>query len=168
MPKDKRVLPTTASLSARFKTLSSSLCDSSMGLAASARTNLPKWLAMVAKGDFRDLPSIIALNAVYHSPVEWHPYPGRDLVCLLVRTAAGVFEDFTYLREFTSGDDAVLEFSAHVGDIEMKGVHILRFNSAGEIVDIDLIARPAKGVMALGNAVGSNAGPQIKAGLANA
>lgn len=139
-----------------------------MGLAASARTNLPKWLAMVAKGDFRDLPSIIAVNAVYHSPVEWHPYPGRDLVCLLVRTAAGVFEDFTYLREFTSGDDAVLEFSAHVGDIEMKGVHILRFNSAGEIVDIDLIARPAKGVMALGNAVGSKAGPQIKAGLANA
>jgi hypothetical protein len=136
--------------------------------AVSAKTNLAKWLAMVAKGDFHDLPSIVALDAVYHSPVEWHPYPGHDLVCLLVRTAAAVFEDFTYLQEFTSGDDAVLEFSAHIGDIEMKGVHILRFNSAGEIVDIDLIARPAKGVMALGTAVGSKAGPQIKAGLGNA
>jgi len=133
-----------------------------------ARTTLAKWLAMVAKGDFRDLPSIIAVDAVYHSPVEWHPYPGRDLVCLLVRTAAGVFETFEYHRIFGRGDDAVLEFSAHVGDIELKAVHILNFNGAGEIVDIDLIARPAKGVMALGNGVAAKAGPQIKAALAAA
>ena len=61
------------------------------------------WLAMVGKSDFLDLPSIIATDAVYHSPVEWHPYPGRDLVCLLVRTAAGVLEDFKYHRQF-AGD----------------------------------------------------------------
>src|SRR5476649_135543 len=134
-------------------------------LAASAKTNLAKWLAMVAKNDFRELPSIIAHEAVYHSPVEWHPYPGRDLVCLLARTAAGVFEAFEYKRQFAGGDSAVLEFSAHIGDVEMKGVHLLRFNGAGEIEDIDLVARPAKGVMALGNAMGSKIGPQIKAAL---
>jgi hypothetical protein len=116
---------------------------------------------MVAKSDLRELPSIIAHEAVYHSPVEWHPYPG--LVCLLVRTAAGVFEDFKYLRVFTGGDEGVLESSANIGDIELKGVHILRFSDAGEIIDIDLIARPAKRVMALGNAIGAKAGPQIKA-----
>src|SRR5471030_2968199 len=104
---------------------------------------------MIGQGDFRDLPSIIAADAVCHSPVEWHPYPGRDLVCLLVRTAASVLEDFQYQRQFASGDDAALEFSAHVGDVEMKGVHPLRFNDAGEIVDIDLVARPTKGVIAL-------------------
>ena len=63
-------------------------------LAPGARKTLAMWLAMVGKSDFLDLPSIIAADAVYHSPVEWHPYPGRDLVCLLVRTAAGVLEDF--------------------------------------------------------------------------
>ena len=78
----------------------------------SARASLTKWLAMVAIADFHDLRSIVAIDAVYHSPVEWHPYPGRDLVCLLVRTAASVFEDFEYLREFAGGDEAVLEFSA--------------------------------------------------------
>ena len=132
-------------------------------LARAAKIGLERWFAMVAKGDFRDLPSIIATDAVYHSPVEWHPYPGRDLVCLLVRTAASVFEDFDYQRKFASGDDAALEFSAHVGDIELKAVHFLRFNGAGEIIDIDLMARPAKGVMALGNGVGAKAGPQINA-----
>ena len=134
-------------------------------LAPAARATLAKWLAMLAEGDFRDLPSIIAADAVYHSPVEWHPYPGRDLVCLLVRTAAGVLEDFGYQRQFASGENAVLEFSAHVGDIELKAVHILRFNGTGEILDIDLIARPARGVIALGNGVSSKAGPQIKAAL---
>ena len=123
---------------------------------------------MVATGDFRDLPTIIAIDAVYHSPVEWHPYPGRDLVCLLVRTAAGVFQDFQYQRQFVEGESAALEFSARVDDIEMKAVHILRFNSEGEIVDIDLIARPAKGVMALGNGVYAKIGPQVKAALAGA
>jgi hypothetical protein len=121
---------------------------------------------MVTKGNFLDLPSIIAPDAVYHSPVEWHPYPGRDLVCLLVRTAASVLEDFKYHRQFAAGDSAALEFSAHVGNEPLRAVHLLRFNDAGEIRDIDLIARPAKGVMALGNGVGSRAGPQIKAALA--
>jgi hypothetical protein len=137
-----------------------------VALSPAAAKTLAIWLAMVAKGDFLDLHSIIAADAVYHSPVEWHPYPGRDLVCLLVRTAAGVLEDFQYDRQFVNGDSAALEFSAHVGDEPLKAVHLLRFNEVGEITDIDLIARPAKGVMALGNGVASKAGPQIKAALA--
>ena len=134
--------------------------------APAAKAALTKWLAMIAANVFRDLPSIIAADAIYHSPVEAHPYPGRDLVCLLMRTAAGILEDFKVRRNFASGENAVLEFSAHVGGEELKAVHLIRFNAAGEIVDIDLIARPAKGVMALGNAMGSKIGPQIKAALA--
>ena len=56
-----------------------------------------------------------------------------------------ILEDFKYQRQFASGADAALEFSAHVGDIELKGIHSLRFNDAGEIADIDLVARPTKG-----------------------
>jgi hypothetical protein len=52
---------------------------------------LYKWLAMIAENDFRDLPSIIAVDAVFRSPVGLKPHPGRDLVCLLLSTAAGVF-----------------------------------------------------------------------------
>jgi hypothetical protein len=50
-------------------------------LGATARATLARWLAMIASGDFDELDSIIAAEAVYHSPVEWHPYPGHDLVC---------------------------------------------------------------------------------------
>jgi hypothetical protein len=134
-------------------------------LGPAAQATLMRWLAMLETSDFSDLTSIIAADAVYHSPVEWHPYPGHDLVCLLVQTAAGVFEGFRYERQMAAGDSAMLEFSAHVGDIELKGAHLIRFNLDGEIIDIDLIARPAKGVIALGNGVGNKIGPQIKAAL---
>jgi hypothetical protein len=157
---------TTPSQDGSNVTLESSTEGPAVLLPAATRKTLAKWLAMVAKGDFLDLPSIIAADAVYHSPVEWHPYPGRDLVCLLVRTAAGVLEDFKYHRQFAGGDSAALEFSAHIGDEPLRAIHLLRFNDAGAITDIDLIARPAKGVMALGNGVGSKAGAQIKAALA--
>jgi SnoaL-like domain len=159
---------TTPSKNASKAGPGSSADGAAVQLASAASKTLTKWLAMVATGDFGDLPSIIAADAVYHSPVEWHPYPGRDLVCLLVRTAASVLEDFKYHRQFAGGDSAALEISAHVGDEPLKAVHLLRFNDAGEISDIDLIARPAKGVIALGNGVGSKAGPQIKAALATA
>jgi hypothetical protein len=46
------------------------------------------------------------------------------------------------------GDSAMLEFGAHGGGIQMKGAHLIRFNAGGEILDIDLIARPAKAVVA--------------------
>ena len=136
-----------------------------MSLSAAAQTSLAKWRAMVANNDYADLSSIIAIDAIFHSPVEWHPYPGRDLVCLLVRAAAEVFEDFKYLREFIGTDCVALEFSAHIGEVELRAVHLIRFNAAGEFADIDKVMRPAEGVKALGHAMGLKIGPQAKAAL---
>ena len=118
---------------------------------------------MIAANDFRGLPSIIAADAVFRSPVGLKPYPGRELVCLLLGTAAGVFEDFKYHRKFLSGQTAALEFSAHIGDIKLKAIHLIRFNGAGEFVEIEKLVRPVEGAKALGNAMGSLIGPQIKA-----
>jgi hypothetical protein len=56
----------------------------------------------------------------------------------------------------------VVEFSAHIGDLELKAVHIIRFNAAGEFVDIEKMLRPVEAVKALGNAM-ALIGPQIKA-----
>jgi hypothetical protein len=62
------------------------------------------------------------------------------LVCLLMRTAAGVFEDFKYHREFLDGENAALEFSVHIGDVKLKAVHLIRFNAAGIFVEIEKLA----------------------------
>jgi SnoaL-like domain len=132
-------------------------------LSPDAQESLSKWLAMVAEKDFRDLPSIVAVDAVFRSPVGLKPYPGRDLVCLMLRTAAGIFEDFEYHRTFVNDENAALEFSAHIGDVQLKAVHIIRFNAAGKIADIEKLVRPVEAARALGNAMGAKIGPQIKA-----
>jgi hypothetical protein len=134
-----------------------------MPLVPAAQKSLTNWLAMIAENDFHDLPSIIAADAVFRSPVGLKPYPGRELVCLMLSTAARIFEDFKYHRKFLNDENAALEFSAHIGDIELKAIHLIRFNAAGEFVEIEKLVRPMEGAKALGNAMGSSIGPQIKA-----
>jgi hypothetical protein len=134
-----------------------------MPLVPAAQKSLTNWLAMIAENDFQDLPSIIAADAVFRSAVGLKPYPGRELVCLMLGTAARIFEDFKYHRKFLNDENAALEFSAHIGDIELKAIHLIRFNAAGEFVEIEKLVRPMEGVKALGNAMGSSIGPQIKA-----
>jgi hypothetical protein len=134
-----------------------------MPLVPAAQKSLTKWLAMIAANDFRDLPSIIAADAVFRSPVGLKPYRGRELVCLMLSTAAGIFEHFKYHRKFLNDENAALEFGAKIGDIELKAIHLIRFNAAGEFVEIEKLVRPMEGAKALGNAMGSSIGPQIKA-----
>src|SRR5476649_388772 len=136
-----------------------------MSLAPVAQKSMTKWLVMIAAKDFSGLPSIIAADAVFRSPVGLKPYPGRELVCLMLSTAAGIFEDFRYHREFLDGDNAALEFSAHIGDVKLKAVHLIRFNAAGEFAEIEKMVRPAEGVKALGNAMSLKIGPHVKAPL---
>jgi len=135
-----------------------------VNLSAAAQRSLAKWHAMMAKNDFSDLPSIIAEQAIFRSPVAYPPYPTRDIVCLVLRTAASVFENFAYHREFVGGpDNVVLEFSARVGGKELKGVDIIRFNEAGEIIEFEVMVRPANALMALGEAMGARIGPIVNA-----
>ena len=133
-----------------------------MPLVPAAQKSLTNWLAMIAENDFHNLPSIIAADAVFRSPVGLKPYPGRELVCLMLSTAARIFEDFRYHRKFLNDENAALEFSAHIGDIELKAIHLIRFNAAGEFVEIEKLVRPMEGAEALGNAMGSSIGPQIR------
>lgn len=84
-------------------------------------------------------------------------------MCLLLSTAAGVFEDSKYHREFLDGENAALEFSAHTGDVELKAVHLISINAASEFVEIEKLVRPAEGVRALGNPMAALIGPQVKA-----
>ena len=42
-----------------------------------------------------------------------------------------VLEDFAYHRQFVGDNAVVLEFSAHIGSMSLKGVDIIQFNDAG-------------------------------------
>ena len=76
-----------------------------------------------------------------------------------------VFEDFAYHRELASADgsNVVLEFSARVGDRELKGIDMIRFDDAGLIADFEVMVRPISGLQALGEEMGRRLAPQLAA-----
>jgi SnoaL-like domain len=133
-----------------------------MSLSPATQKSLAQWYAMIAKEDLSNLASIVAEKAIFRSPMAYPPYPTRDVVCLVLQTAASVFEDFVYHREFVAGpNDVVLEFSARVGSKQLKGVDIIRFDEAGRIAEFEVMVRPANALMALGHAMGARIGPVV-------
>ena len=48
-----------------------------------------------------------------------------------------VFEDFRYVEQLEDGDAAALIFKARVGDRELDGLDLLRFDAEGKVAELD-------------------------------
>lgn len=127
------------------------------------QATLTRWHEMVVSKDLETLKEIIHPDAVFRSPVAHTPYQGREALVLALSTVINVFQDFTYHRElFTDdGENAVLEFSAHVGGKQLKGIDLIEFNEDGLIVEFEVMIRPASGLMALGEEMGKRVGGKL-------
>ena len=127
--------------------------------------SLERWHKMIAGGDLSTLPSIVDADAVFRSPIANKPYASREAVVLVLNTAYQVFENFAYHRQLATDDglSVVLEFSANVGDKQLKGIDFIRFNDAGKIVEFAVMVRPLSGLQALGEAMGARIGAQVGA-----
>ena len=129
---------------------------SELKLHPNVAATLAQWHAMLDKGDLRALPELLATEAVFRSPMAHTPYPGAPVVAMILNTVFQVFEDFTYHRELASTDglNVVLEFSARVGDKQLKGIDMIRFNEEGKIVEFEVMVRPMSALQALGDEMG--------------
>ena len=126
---------------------------------------LVTWHRMVASGDLADLPGLLHPEATFRSPMAFKPYASAKAVNLILKTVLGVYEDFAYHRELATDDglNAVLEFSARVGEKQLKGIDLIRFDADGRIVDFEVMIRPLSGLQALGEQMGQRIGPLLAA-----
>lgn len=126
---------------------------------------LATWHKMVASKDLTELPTLLHADATFRSPMAFKPYASAQAVNLILSTVIGVFEDFEYHRELATDDglNAVLEFSARVGDKQLKGIDLIRFNAEGRIIDFEVMVRPMSGLQALGEQMGARIGPRLAA-----
>ena len=105
----------------------------------------------------RDLEGVFALlseDVAFRSPIVHKPYQGRETVATILRTVFGVFEDFRYTDELEGPTAHALVFSARVGEKELQGIDLLRFDSSGQIRDFTVLVRPLSGTIALAEAMG--------------
>ena len=126
---------------------------------------LAAWHKMVASKDLAELPALLHADVTFRSPMAYKPYTSAKAVNLILATVIGVFEDFLYHRELATDDglNAVLEFSARVGDKQLKGIDLIRFDADGRIVDFEVMIRPLSGLQALGEQMGQRIGPLLAA-----
>jgi hypothetical protein len=127
--------------------------ERAIALQPNTASSLQAWHRMIAERDLSRLPELLHPHAVFRSPMAYKPYEGAAAVNLILNTVLQVFEDFRYQRELASseGTDVVLEFSARVGDRELKGIDMIRFDEAGRIVEFEVMIRPMSGLQALGD-----------------
>ncbi len=114
---------------------------------------LAKWHKFVNEKDERALAEALADDVRFHSPFLWQPKVGKTTAILYLSSAARVLEDFTYQRQFVNDAGVVLEFSARIGALSVKGVDIIQLNEEGQIADFEVMVRPANGLQALGAAM---------------
>jgi hypothetical protein len=123
--------------------------------------SLKCWHEIIASGDARRLHSLLAPECVFRSPVAFQPYHGAERTALVLATAASVFEDFRYHRRFIDGNDVALEFSARVGQAELKGIDLIHFDESGLIAEFEVMVRPASGLQALGQEMARRLGGRL-------
>ena len=109
---------------------------------------LHTWHRLVRTQDPSGLESLLADDAVFHSPVVHSPQRGRLLVAAYLRAAFQVFFNptFRYVREIVGPSDAMLEFETELEGVQVNGVDLIRWNDAGRITDFKVMIRPLKAI----------------------
>jgi hypothetical protein len=111
--------------------------------------------AAVEAADPERLVATLAPDVRFRSPVVYRPYEGREAVGALLRVVMSVFEDFRYLDELRGGDLELLRFEARVGDREIEGVDLVRWNADALVGELVVMIRPLSGLMATRDAMGA-------------
>lgn len=139
--------------------------SSSTQLQPAAAATLAQWHGLMQNNDLRELPQLLHPQAVFRSPMAYKPYAGAPMVSLILNTVSQVFVDFVYHRELVSADglSVVLEFSAKVGERELKGIDMVRFDEDGKIVEFEVMIRPMSGLQALGDEMSRRLAPFLAA-----
>ena len=107
----------------------------------------------IERGNLAALLQTLAPDVVFHSPIVYQDYQGRDALAPLLAAVMETFRDFRYVDEFDAPDGKVLRFRARIGDRDLEGVDILTFDAAGLVRDFTVMVRPYSGATALRDAM---------------
>jgi hypothetical protein len=111
----------------------------------------------VERSDLNAAGELLAPDIVFHSPVTFHPFVGRETVTRLLELVAQTFEDFRYTDELAGEGSHALIFRAAIAGRELEGIDLLRFDEHGLIADFTVMLRPLSGLIPFAQAMGEKA-----------
>jgi hypothetical protein len=109
---------------------------------------LTSWHQILQTKDLNKLSTILHDDVVFHSPVVHTPQVGKQVTLHYLGAAFKVFFDdsFTYLREVTGANDAILEFTVEIDGIAVNGVDMIKWNDEHKIIEFKVMIRPLKAI----------------------
>ena len=109
-----------------------------------------RFRAGVEAGDHAAMVATLAEDVVFHSPVTFRAFEGRDATAFVLAGVMRVFTNFRYTDQLeASGDVHALVFRADVGNREVEGIDLVRLNDDDLIDDFTVLVRPLSGLNAL-------------------
>ena len=108
----------------------------------------------VFSGEIERIGDVLAEDVVFRSPAVFKPYQGREATMFVLRAVSRVLEDFEYVDRFAGDDGELLLFSARVGDREVDGIDLLRFDQDGRVRELMVMIRPLSALRAVVEAMG--------------
>jgi hypothetical protein len=103
----------------------------------------------VESWDREALAEALSPEVVFRSPAVFKPYEGREATLVVLEAVSNVFEDLRYLDSFEGDRGEALRFAARVGDRELEGIDMLRFDDGGRVRELTVMIRPYSGLTAL-------------------
>jgi limonene-1,2-epoxide hydrolase len=113
-------------------------------------TAAQRFRAAVEAMDHAAAVETLAEDVVFHSPVTFKAFEGRDATAHVLAAVMRVFSNFRYTDQLEAADNVhALVFRADVGDREVEGIDLVRVNEDDRIDDLTVLVRPLSGLNAL-------------------
>jgi hypothetical protein len=96
----------------------------------------------------------LAPDVTFRSPAVFAPYTGRDTVGEVLRVVGRVLlPNLAYEWQLREGDREALGFNSLIGDRAVEGIDVLRYDEAGQVVELVVMIRPLSALIALRDGV---------------
>ncbi len=99
-------------------------------------TQISLWHQFIETKNAELLHELLADNVKFHSPFVWKPKDGKMMATAILTTVTEVFENFQYIRQIFDKNLACLEFTARVGEFDLRGVDLIEFDANGKMIDL--------------------------------
>lgn len=107
------------------------------------------WHKAVAEKDMELMATLVADDATIASPAYWSPKGPKPYVMTILTAVAEAFEDFHYEKDWVDGSELLLEFSARVEDVSLKGIDRISLDADGKLSHIEVMIRPINALFKL-------------------
>jgi hypothetical protein len=100
----------------------------------------------------------LAEDVVFHSPVLFRPFEGRDAALHVLETVVSLLSDFEYLAEAYDDNVVALHFKAKFGDREIEGIDLVELDGDGRASGLTVFMRPMTAVTEFSRAMAERLG----------